>query len=227
MIGYPIITFIYPLEFKAKKAYYKNLYSLLRTTYVAGWIGRCNFFYRHSLQPLPPPPSPVNSLWKAILCSYYCWHHWRLHLGGPKCLRLKKKTESAFYCLLRGARKGGYSPSNKWISRHSNTWILYNLPDTWVQVYTVLHADEYPKLVSGVIVFLFLFLAAVNETTCIECFEVEALNIFCKNSIRHIPCSSQCYTAKGNVKYFYSPDKVITTVLEGRGCVNCTGKKMA
>ena len=58
MIGYPFITFIYPLEFKAKKAYYKNLYSLLRTTYVAGWIGRCNFFYRHSLQPLPPPPPP-------------------------------------------------------------------------------------------------------------------------------------------------------------------------
>ena len=56
MIGYPFITFIYPLEFKAKKAYYENLYSLLRTTYVAGWIGRCNFFYRHSIQPPPPPP---------------------------------------------------------------------------------------------------------------------------------------------------------------------------
>ena len=49
----------------------------------------------------------------------------------------------------------------------------------------------------------------------------------CKNSSRLIPCSSQCYTAKGNIKYFYSPDEVITTVLEGRGCVNCTGKKMA
>ena len=30
MIGYPFVTFIYPLEFKAKRAYYKYLYSLHR-----------------------------------------------------------------------------------------------------------------------------------------------------------------------------------------------------
>ena len=150
MIGYPFITFIYPLEFKAKKAFCKNLYSLhsrlkpflrpppppsppllplynkkitflyfttlnsLRlkntilessskrrlpclkqgTTYVTGWIGRCNLLYRHSLQS--PPPLPVNPLWKAILCSYYCRHHWRLYPGGPKCRRLKKRQSPPF-----------------------------------------------------------------------------------------------------------------------------------
>ena len=32
------------------------------------------FFYQHSF------PHP---LWKAILCSFCCWHHWRLHLKSP------------------------------------------------------------------------------------------------------------------------------------------------
>ena len=34
------------------------------------------FFIRTS-----PPPPP---LWKAILCSFCCRHHWRMHSRGPK-----------------------------------------------------------------------------------------------------------------------------------------------
>lgn len=67
--------------------------------------------------------------------------------------------------------------------------------------------------------------ADVNQTTCIECSEVEALNLSCKDSILQVPCSSQCFTAKGNITYFYKRDQVITTAIEERGCANCTDKE--
>ena len=74
------------------------------------------------------------------------------------------------------------------------------------------------------LILLVLFFTDVNQTTCIECSEGKALNLSCKDSIRQVPCSSQCFTAKGNITYFYKPDEVITTAIEERGCANCTGK---
>ena len=74
------------------------------------------------------------------------------------------------------------------------------------------------------LILLVLFFTDVNQTTCIECSEGKALNLSCKDSIRQVPCSSQCFTVKGNITYFYKPDEVITTAIEGRGCANCTGK---
>ena len=71
--------------------------------------------------------------------------------------------------------------------------------------------------------------AAIEQTTCIQCFEVKDFGVFCKNTFSKVPCPSQnqCYTAKGHTKIFLRPDQFITTTVEGRGCANCKGKKVS
>ena len=63
------------------------------TTNVAGWIGTYHFFIRTS------SPHP---LWKAILCSFCCGHHWRLHRRGLKRCRRLKRDRGAYYLFLGG-----------------------------------------------------------------------------------------------------------------------------
>ena len=78
------------------------------------------------------------------------------------------------------------------------------------------------------LIFLFCF-AAIEQTTCIHCFEVKDFGVFCKNTFSKVPCPSQnqCYTAKGHTKIFLRTDQFITTTVEGRGCANCKGKKVS
>ena len=75
----------------------------------------------------------------------------------------------------------------------------------------------------------FFCFAAIEQTTCIQCFEVKDFGLFCKNTFSKVPCPSQnqCYTAKGHAKIFLRPDQFITTTVEGRGCANCKGKKVS
>lgn len=76
---------------------------------------------------------------------------------------------------------------------------------------------------------IFFCFAAIEQTTCIQCFEVKDFGVFCKNTFSKVPCPSQnqCYTAKGHAKIFLRPDQFITTTVEGRGCANCKGKKVS
>ena len=78
------------------------------------------------------------------------------------------------------------------------------------------------------LIFLFC-IAAIEQTTCIQCFEVKDFGVFCKNTFSKVPCPSQnqCYTAKGHTKIFLRTDQFITTTVEGRGCANCKGKKVS
>ena len=75
---------------------------------------------------------------------------------------------------------------------------------------------------------IFFCFAAIEQTTCIQCFEVKDFGVFCKNTSSQVPCPSQnqCYTAKGHINVFIRPDHFITTTVEGRGCANCKGKKL-
>ena len=79
------------------------------------------------------------------------------------------------------------------------------------------------------ILIIFFCFAAIKQTTCIQCFEIKDFGLFCKNTSSQVPCPSQnqCYTAKGNIKFFIRPDEFITTTIEGRGCANCKGKKVS
>ena len=63
-----------------------------QTTYVVSWFGTFHFFI---CTPSPPPP------WKAILFSFWCRHHWRLHPRGKNVVGVFKKkiTKTSFYCL--------------------------------------------------------------------------------------------------------------------------------
>ena len=82
---------------------------LFKTRNIAGWIGT---FYLSIRTPSPTLPTP---LWKAILCSFCCLHHLRLHPRGPKCCqRLKKRQRPPFiaYWRGRGGRGGGNGTPN-------------------------------------------------------------------------------------------------------------------
>ena len=76
---------------------------------------------------------------------------------------------------------------------------------------------------------IFFCFEAIEQTTCIQCFEVKDFGVFCKNTSSQVPCPSQnrCYTAKGHINVFIRPDHFITTTVEGRGCANCKGKKLS
>ena len=74
-----------------------------QTTYVVSWFGTFHFFICTSFPPPPP--------WKAILFSFWCRHHWRLHPRGKNVVGVFKKkiTKTSFYCLW--GRGGG---GKKW-----------------------------------------------------------------------------------------------------------------
>ena len=73
------------------------------TTYVAGWIWDISFFFIRT-----PSPHPHHPLWKAIVGSFCCRHHWRLHPRSPKyCRRLKTEQRPPFI-VYRGREGVGW-----------------------------------------------------------------------------------------------------------------------
>ena len=60
-----------------------------QTTYVVSWFGTFHFFIC------------TPSLWKAILFSFWCRHHWGLHPRGKNVVGVFKKkiSKTSFYCL--------------------------------------------------------------------------------------------------------------------------------
>ena len=74
---------------------------LFKTRNIAGWI---ETFHLSIRTPSPTLPTP---LWKAILCSFCCLHHLRLHPKGPKCCQRLKKDRGRLLLLIGGGGEEG------------------------------------------------------------------------------------------------------------------------
>ena len=128
-----------------------------QTTYVVSWFGTFHFFICHPSRPHPTPPPP---LWKAILFSFWCRHHWRLHPRGKNVVGVFKKkiTKTSFYCLWG---RGGRRKEMEWSTGLRTRACAFNL-----QV-------PYPRSNSGKRTFVF------SAATLFNCLDTDLKQIAC------------------------------------------------